>query len=72
MRKLFSFRPLVGLAAIVTTVSLVACDTAGNNGSSSPVTSGSASPSGVATVSAPSEVSPSSSVFRRPHHPHRR
>ena len=62
MRKLFSFRPLVGLAAIVTTVSLVACDTAGNNGSSSPVTSGSASPSGVATVSAPSEVSPSSSV----------
>ena len=62
MRKLFSLRPLVGLAAIATTVSLVACDAAGSNGSSSPVTSGTTSPSEVASGVMSPEVSPSSST----------
>ena len=39
MRKLFSQRSLVGLAAIAATVSLVSCNAAGSNGSSPPVTS---------------------------------
>lgn len=62
MRKLFSLRSLAGLAAIATTVSLVACDAAGSNGSSSPVTSGTTSPSEVASGVVSPEVSPSSST----------
>ena len=62
MRKLFSLRSLAGLAAIATTVSLVACDAAGSNRSSSPVTSGTTSPSEVASGVVSPEVSPSSST----------